>query len=60
MIEEGAPAPDFTLRNQDDEDVTLSDLRGRPVVPAPARERLVRNGIRTEGLPMSDFWPRLP
>jgi len=32
MIEEGAPAPDFTLRNQDDEDVTLSELRGRPVV----------------------------
>jgi thioredoxin-dependent peroxiredoxin len=32
MIEEGAEAPDFTLRNQDGEDVTLSDLRGRPVV----------------------------
>jgi peroxiredoxin Q/BCP len=32
MIEEGAPAPDFTLRNQDDEQVTLSELRGRPVV----------------------------
>ena len=32
LIEEGAQAPDFTLRNQDDEDVTLSDLRGRPVV----------------------------
>jgi peroxiredoxin Q/BCP len=32
MIEEGAPAPDFTLRNQDDEEVTLSELRGRPVV----------------------------
>jgi thioredoxin-dependent peroxiredoxin len=32
MIEEGAEAPDFTLRNQDDEPVTLSELRGRPVV----------------------------
>jgi peroxiredoxin Q/BCP len=32
MIEEGAPAPDFTLRNQDDEDVALADLRGQPVV----------------------------
>jgi thioredoxin-dependent peroxiredoxin len=32
MIEEGAEAPDFTLPNQDGEDVTLSDLRGRPVV----------------------------
>jgi peroxiredoxin Q/BCP len=32
MIEEGAEAPDFTLRNQDDEPVTLSELRGQPVV----------------------------
>ena len=32
MIEEGAEAPDFTLPDQDGEDVTLSDLRGRPVV----------------------------
>ena len=32
MIEEGAEAPDFTLRNQDGEEVTLSELRGRPVV----------------------------
>jgi thioredoxin-dependent peroxiredoxin len=32
MIEEGAEAPDFTLPNQDGEDVTLSSLRGKPVV----------------------------
>src|SRR3954464_14546745 len=32
MIEEGTTAPDFTLPDQDGEDVTLSDLRGRPVV----------------------------
>jgi len=32
MIEEGAEAPDFTLPDQDGEDVTLSGLRGRPVV----------------------------
>ena len=32
MIEEGAEAPDFTLPNQDGEDVSLSDFRGRPVV----------------------------
>src|SRR5687768_13298571 len=32
MIEEGAEAPDFTLPDQDGDDVTLSDLRGRPVV----------------------------
>lgn len=32
MIEVGAPAPDFTLPDQDGEDVTLSDLRGRKVL----------------------------
>ena len=32
MPAEGEPAPDFTLPDQDGEDVTLSDLRGRPVV----------------------------
>jgi thioredoxin-dependent peroxiredoxin len=29
MIEEGGPAPDFTLADQDGNAVTLSDLRGR-------------------------------
>ena len=28
----GTPAPDFTLRSTPDQTVTLSDLRGRPVV----------------------------
>ena len=32
MIEEGTTAPDFTLPDQDGEEVTLSELRGRPVV----------------------------
>jgi thioredoxin-dependent peroxiredoxin len=32
MVETGQEAPDFTLRNQDDEEVTLSKLRGQPVV----------------------------
>ena len=32
MIEEGAQAPDFTLPDQDGEDVTLSALQGRPIV----------------------------
>lgn len=31
-IETGRPAPDFTLRDQDGNEVTLSALRGRPVV----------------------------
>jgi thioredoxin-dependent peroxiredoxin len=32
MIEEGGPAPDFTLSDQDGNEVTLSDLRGRWVL----------------------------
>ena len=32
MVEEGAPAPDFELRSAEGETVTLSALRGKPVV----------------------------
>ncbi len=32
MIAAGEPAPDFTLRNQDGEDVSLADFRGRKVL----------------------------
>jgi len=32
MIEPGQEAPDFTLPNQDGDDVALRDLRGRRVV----------------------------
>lgn len=32
MIERGEEAPDFTLPDQDGNEVTLSELRGRPVV----------------------------
>jgi thioredoxin-dependent peroxiredoxin len=32
MVEQGDTAPDFTLPDQDGNEVTLSDLRGRPVV----------------------------
>jgi len=32
VIEEGTPAPDFTLQSDAVESVTLSDLRGKPVV----------------------------
>ncbi len=32
MIEQGHPAPDFALPDQDGNPVRLSDLRGRPVV----------------------------
>jgi peroxiredoxin Q/BCP len=32
MIQEGKPAPDFTLASDSGEKVTLSELRGSPVV----------------------------
>jgi peroxiredoxin Q/BCP len=32
MIEEGKPAPDFTLRADDGREVTLSGLKGSPVI----------------------------
>jgi peroxiredoxin Q/BCP len=32
MVEEGKPAPDFTLTSDSGEPVTLSDFRGQPVV----------------------------
>jgi peroxiredoxin Q/BCP len=32
VVEVGQPAPDFTLPDQDGQEVTLSKLRGRPVV----------------------------
>jgi len=32
MIQEGQPAPDFTLTADDGSNVTLSALRGKPVV----------------------------
>ena len=32
MVEEGKPAPDFTLASGSGEEVTLSSLRGKPVV----------------------------
>ena len=31
MVEEGKPAPTFTLPNQDGESVSLESFRGRPV-----------------------------
>ena len=32
MLKEGMKAPEFTLRDQDDREVSLSDFRGKKVV----------------------------
>ena len=32
MVEEGAPAPEFTLASDEGVSVSLSDFRGKPVV----------------------------
>ena len=32
MIAEGREAPDFTLPDQDGKEITLSELRGSPIV----------------------------
>ncbi len=32
MVEEGKPAPDFSLTSDSGQDIALSDLRGKPVV----------------------------
>ena len=32
MVEEGAPAPDFTLESDTGEQISLSHFRGKPVV----------------------------
>jgi peroxiredoxin len=32
MVEEGKPAPEFTLTSDEGEKVSLASLRGRPVV----------------------------
>jgi len=32
VVTEGKPAPEFTLRSDADEPVSLSDFRGKPVV----------------------------
>ena len=50
MIDPGGPAPDFTLRNQDGDEVELSSLRGKWVVvyfyPNADTPGLHRTGVR--------------
>lgn len=46
LIEEGAEAPDFTLPDQDGEDVTLSGLRGRPVGSSRANRTRAGRGVK--------------
>lgn len=51
MLEAGASAPDFTLPDQDGNEVSLSDLRGEIVVlyfyPTPTRIAVISRQLRT-------------
>ena len=46
-VEVGSEAPDFTLRNEDGEEVTLSSLRGQNVVLSSIRSRSARSARRS-------------
>jgi cytochrome oxidase Cu insertion factor (SCO1/SenC/PrrC family) len=43
LIEQGEPAPDFELPDQDGNPVRLSDYRGRTVVPSTSIPRPARS-----------------
>jgi len=55
MVEEGAPAPDFTLTSDSGESVTLSQFRGSPVV-VYFYPRDDTSGCTTQALGMRDAW----
>ena len=57
MVEEGAPAPDFELRSDEGETVTLSALRGKPVV-LYFYPRDDTPGCTTEACEFSDAYDR--
>lgn len=58
MIEEGTPAPDFTLQSDAGESITLSDLRGKPVVLYfyPKDDT---PGCTTQACSLRDNWDRV-
>ena len=55
MVEEGKPAPEFELRNDEGETVTLASLRGKPVVLYfyPKDET---SGCTTQACSIRDHW----
>ena len=55
MLEAGDEAPPFTLRDQDDEPVSLEDFRGRPVV-VYFYPRADTPGCTTEACGFRDAW----
>ena len=55
MVEEGAPAPDFTLTSDSGESVTLSQFRGSPVV-LYFYPRDDTSGCTTQALGIRDAW----
>ena len=55
MLDEGEEAPGFTLRDQDDEPVSLEDFRGRPVV-VYFYPRADTPGCTTEACGFRDAW----
>jgi hypothetical protein len=46
MIEQGQTAPDFTLADQDGNDVSLNDYRGQTVVREPKGHRTALSTTR--------------
>ncbi len=55
MVEEGAPAPDFTLTSDSGESVTLSQFRGSPVV-LYFYPRDDTSGCTTQACGIRDAW----
>jgi thioredoxin-dependent peroxiredoxin len=58
VLEVGQPAPDFTLPDQDGTEVTLSALRGRPVV-VYFYPRADTPGCTTQACGIRDHWAEL-
>jgi len=57
VLEVGAPAPDFTLPDQDGEDVSLASMRGSPVV-VYFYPRDDTPGCTTQACGIRDSWQR--
>lgn len=58
MIEEGQPAPSFTLRSDEDVDVSLGSFRGNPVV-LYLFPKAGTHGCTTQACGIRDVWGEL-